>query len=1100
MATKYGENLAPVEQQAVLAQGDQTKLLPSNVQENPSLAVGEDQAFLVAVDEQVQTIMSFFFAVLPSNYTSQINGPFYTMQFQAAAEQIARIQVQASEIFADSEYDFTRPEFLYQILGVLVFPDVVTDGFPTLPSDIALRKFLKDMTGILLQGATKSAIYEALKLLTSADVQIIEKAIEARSTPGTAYTLADQFEFEITVSKTVRTTITSDTGVPPLPAHYHTLSVNPSTGSGLTLETVWTGDTVGIDHIHDIYGWLVQPYVATATIPSHFHDVVSDLPDVDPLALLRNVALVLKALKPAHTLYEYRNLFREVWRTLATDSQTLNLNSAYYDDLRKYWWGAARLTGTVGETLADRTLFSDPTRSFARISIGAALTILSGPNAVSASNTDQNTVGRYTVTDILTFPVPSDTSVVLFTTIPTGLNGHLQITGTNTLQAMVFDVATNQYIPDTAFNWVGIEENEILFIAEGVNEGNYRFDALLGNNGGPVLTAVGPAYQARMAPSLLRLDRRMRFSASLQQYEVVVDRLGVLTPTAVVNEDVSAYFASVPSPLPPVTPAVNPDFLFGSLTEPVVGDIYRSAFLTQNGPLVKDWGDMTMATKNDVTVTVNGVPVAVDSVNPYTGRINLVTPIQITPAPMMPWVVEVSYNWMPKAITDIGALNTVGLVLNQWDRSINHDNPSGNPVQLGAVSNGSRFQLGLELGPIADQEPLYIGWRYLGLERGYTAALNDPTSLLLNQNPNAVSTNKFEVEPEPVSVSYEGTTFPTLGNWALVGQDSGTLIGNGTYEVKADNIGPFLTGKPALYYQMADLTLPSTSRVVVRLALDPATVTPTGVFTGITFGAHDNRKAYIVGFLLLPPLGTGVAFRSIGFLLDPARPDLRASWQVGPQIISSPTFQQVTATAQNKLSVLTAAMPQNVKAGTRFYIESGPQQGIYTVASAVAQTGREKQVGGGKVGFVAQMQKDVLLGTPLVSGSYRVELSFDPTGPSGYTVNNTSTGFTIVLTGTTGYTGTVTYKVFQSLATTTVTLTSNLPADINAVGGKYPTLLWEVDYKVASTYALTISTASQGATVYCSGPLFGTFLTATASTPLAQPAQVGPLGFGYAGG
>jgi len=1100
MATEYGKDQAPVEQQAVLVQEAMVKPLPSNVQENPSLAVGEDMAYRIAVDQQVQSIMAFFLAVLPSNYTSQTKGPFYTMQFQAAAEQIARIQVSASEIFTDADADFTRPEFLYQILGSLVFPDVDTDGVPTLPSDLAQRKFIKDMIGILLQGATKSALYEAIKLLTSADVQIIEKAITARSIPNTAYTLADQFQFEITLAKAIRTSVTSVSGSPSIAPHSHTLSVD-ETGNGKTVDTVWTTSTEGEAHTHDIYDWLLQPYVATTTIPAHYHDIISDFPDADPLSLLRNVLLVLKAIKPAHTLYDYRNLFRETFRTLFSDSASFVYNTAYYDDLRKYWWGAARLTGLLGETLADRTLFSDPTRSFARISVGAALTVLSGPNAIDASNTDQNTVGRYTVTDILTFPVPSDTSVVLFTTIPTGLNGHLQITGTNTLQAMVFDVATNQYIPDTAFNWAGIEENEILFITEGANEGNYRFDVLLGNNGGPVLTAIGPAYQARMAPSLLRLDRRMRYTTSSQQYEVVVDRLGVLTPQQVVNEDVSGYFITVPPPLPPVTPAVNPDFLFGSLTEPVPGDIYRSAFLTQNGPLVKDWGDMTMATKNDVTVLVNGVPVAVDSVNPYTGRIDLVTPIQITPAPMMPWVVEVSYNWMPKAITDIIALNTVGLVLNQWDRSINRDATTAlADQQLGAVSNGSRFQLGIELGPIADQEPLYVGWRYLGLERAYTAALNDPTSLLLNQNPHALQTDTFEVTPSEVAVSYEGTGFPIVENWALVGTDSGTLVGNGTYEVKANNVGPYGVGQPALYYQMTDMTLPATGRVVTRLTLDPATVTPTGVFTGVVFGTHDNRRSYIVGLLLLPALATEAPFRCIGFLLDPARPDLRASWLAGFQTDSSVATPKVTITAQNKLSVITSTMPQNVKAGTRFRIESGPQQGVYTVSSAVAQTGREKQVWGNTLTFTGQVQQNVTFPVPLVTSDYRVEFYFDPEGPGGYATNKTASGFTLVLTGTAGYTGSVVYKVYQTLATTTITTTTNFPADFSLFGGKYPTLLWELDYSVATTYALTVSTSTHAASVYCSGALFGTFLTATATTPLAQPAQVGPLDYGYAGG
>lgn len=1051
MANKYGQGSAPVEQQAVLTQTEQ-KVLPSSVQENPSLVVGEDQAFLLAVDEQVQKIMAFFLAVVPSNYSSQIKGPFYTMQFQAAAEQIARIQVQAAEVFNDADYDFTRPEFLYQIIGLLIFPDTQSDGTPQLPSDIAQRKFLKDMAGILLKGATKSALFDALKLLTDADIQIIEKAIEARNNPISAYTLEEQFQFEITISRTERTTATAVTGAPPtIASHYHTLAVN-STGDGKTLETIGTTDTEVIPHVHDVYGWLVQPYVSTGLIPAHVHDVVSSLPDANMSALYDNIALVLKAIKPAHTLYEYRNLFREVWRSIATDSlATLNYSTAYYDDLRKYWWGAKSITGVDGITLTDRTLFSDATRNFSNINVGAALTITSGPNGVGFSNTDSNTVGRYTVMDVLAFPVPSDRATVPFTTSPTGLSGFLQIIGTDTLQAMVFDVATNQYVPDTAFNWVGIDENEILTISQGANAGLYRFNAFLGTNGGPLsllvgkngsqpLTALGPAYQVQMAPSLLRVDRRMRVTATGQDYEVVVDRLGVLVPKAVVNEDVSGYFAPVILPIT-YPPTFSPDFLFDSLDEPAPGVVTQSSFLTAHGPLVKSWGDFTIATINDVTVTVNGAPVAIESIDPYIGRINLAVPVQIQPGPSP--TVEVSYYWMPKAIAGLNSLNTVGLILNQWDRAINHDNPPWHGVgQLGAISMGNRFLLGTELGPVADQEPLYLGYRFLGLERAYTASLNDPTTLLLNQNPHAISTNPFKVVPEAKSVSYEATTFPTLENWALVGSDSGGLVGNGTYTVKADTPGPYLTGQPAFYYQMTDLSLPSTGRVVVRFTLDPSTVTPTGVFTGVAFGAQDNRRAYIVGLLLLPPFGSEAAFRCLGFLLDPSRPDLQASWLVGPQTNSSFVDQQVTLISQSRMVAKTSLIPKNIKAGTRFRIDTGLQQGVYTVASVVAQTN----------------------------------------------------------------------------GTTTITISGAFPADVNVFGAKYPTVIWEVDYSIPTTYALTlglagVNTPTPGdplaandagppriASLYCSGALFGTFLTATATTALAQPAQVGPINFGYAGG
>lgn len=1117
MAGQYGENQAPVEQQAVETQLANTKTLPSSVDENPSLAIGEDAAFNAAVDAQVQSIMQFFLAVVPSNYASQIKGPFYTMQFQAAAEQIARIQVSASEIFADADYDFTRPEFLYQIIGSLVFPDVQTDGIPTLPSDIAQRKFIKDMVGILLKGATKSALIDAIKLLTDADVQIIEKSIESRGNPLSGYTLAEQFEFEVNLSKTAKTTTALKvTGAPPtMEAHYHTIQVDQY-GNGQTIDTVFTESGVtGVAHVHDIYDWSVQPYVATATIPAHNHSVLSQWPSDDPAALLRNVALVLKAIKPAHTLYQYRNVFREVFGGIATDAANFDLNAAYYDDLRKYWWGAKSITGTAGVTLTDRTLFSDATRSFSNVNVGAALVILSGPNAVNASNTDQNTVGRYIVTDVLTFPVPSDASVVPFTTSPTGLSGFVQVTGTNTLQSMVYSVATNTYVPDVlaTVNWALITENEVLTIASGANAGSYRFDALLGNNGGLVsvllgkngsqpLTTIGPAYQARMTPSLLRLDRRMRYTTSGQQYEVVVDRLGVLVPNAVTNEDVSAYFAPHLGPLPPVPSyGPTPNFLYDSLAEPVLGTFTQSAFLTANGPLVKNWGDFTMATINDVTVTVNGVPVTVASIDPYIGRINLATPIQVTPVLAPPPVVTVSYYWMPKAIVDTAALNTVGLVLNQWDRAINHANPIWHGAgQLGAVSTGSRFLLGIELGPVEDQEPLYVGYRYLGLDRNYTASLNDPTSLLLNQDPNSFTTNTFEVTPDAVSVNYEATTFPTLESWTLNGADSGGLVGNGTYQVKAADVGPYGTGNPAFYYQMANMTLPATGRIVVRFSLDPATATPTGVWTGVGFGTHDNRRAYLVGMLLLTPYGTEAPFRSIGFLLNPARPDLRASWLVGPQTDSSVLNPQVVLTAQNKLVAKTAVIPQNVKAGTRFRIESGPQQGTYTVASLVNQTPREAIVAQGTVQFTGQMSQAVTFPTPLAGTDYRVTYTFAPTGPSAYAADLASTGFTLTLTGTTGYTGTITYTVYQVVSTTTITIAGAFPDNINNFGSKYQTLVWEMDYSVLTTYVLTVSTSSHKAALYCSGSLFGTFLTATASTPLAQPAQVGPLDYGYAGG
>lgn len=65
---------------------------------------------------------------------------------------------------------------------------------------------------------------------------------------------------------------------------------------------------------------------------------------------------------------------------------------------------------------------------------------------------------------------------------------------------------------------------------------------------------------------------------------------------------------------------------------------------TQRGPLVKDWGDATPATAQDVVLRVNGVAVEVESVNPYSGKIFPKYPIPLMPAGSIQ--VDVDYKWL----------------------------------------------------------------------------------------------------------------------------------------------------------------------------------------------------------------------------------------------------------------------------------------------------------------------------------------------------------------------------------------------------------------------------------------------------------------------
>ena len=416
------------------------------VAQNPAPFPDTGQDYLDKVRAQTTAILAQFIKVLPSNYVSRVSGPFYTLQFQAAAEQLAAFQVTAQEVFKDSGYEYTRPEFLWEVLGTLVFPGAPQQGgVPTVDGDKAYRDFLKKMVLLLLQGATPSAVAEGAGLLTAADVTLLERFLEARD-PGSAFTIDDQFFFDL----------------------------------------------------------LVEEAGGTA-FPS------------EPFILQENIRTILKALKPAHTLYGFAYLFREAFGPLFSDTYSWELSSYYYDDFRKFCYGAKEITGTAGVTLSGRTLFSDATRSFDSVQVGGLLTITSGANA-----------GAYRVSEVLTFPLTTDTTARAYTTSPSGLSG------TATVNLGV--------VTDTSQNFGNAAEGEVLTFTTGPNAGSYRLQTLLGSNGGPVGTVAGPATQVRVAPSMLRIETRMPSAVAGQSYTVGVDRLGVRVPKSILGEDASEQF------------------------------------------------------------------------------------------------------------------------------------------------------------------------------------------------------------------------------------------------------------------------------------------------------------------------------------------------------------------------------------------------------------------------------------------------------------------------------------------------------------------------------------------------------------------------------
>lgn len=425
---------------------------PEHVAQNPAPSPLEGQDYNTAYQQLVDKIMVTFLALLPDNYRSQVMGPHYTLQFQGIAETLARIQLVAQQINLDFDHDFTRSEFLYPIIGSLVFPEADETGLPVLEGDVAYRCFLRDMVRLLLTGSTKASVQEGLELVSGLDVTIIERFLAARD-PTSAYTIDDQFIFDV----------------------------------------------------------LVEQDGGTA-FPAN------------PFVTQENVLLVLEALKPAHTLFEYRHLFRDAFGDIfddtADNAMTWEMSQYRYDDLRKFCYGAKEISGTDGDTVSGRYLFNDPSRSFQSISVGATLTVTSGANA-----------GIYTVTEVIEFPMETDTTARAYTTSPTGLSG------TATVAAGV--------ITDSSQNWALAVEGEVLTFTTGPNAGEYRLDVVLGPNGGPlaeVPAPVGPSTEVRITPSMVRITPRMPVELTGQSYTLSVDRLGVREYKTRTAEDASSQF------------------------------------------------------------------------------------------------------------------------------------------------------------------------------------------------------------------------------------------------------------------------------------------------------------------------------------------------------------------------------------------------------------------------------------------------------------------------------------------------------------------------------------------------------------------------------
>jgi len=218
--------------------------------------------------QRAQSIFSNLLNLLPSNYISAVQGPNYTLELKAVAVELAKIELALEDIDLDLDYRYTRTEFLYSIIGYLVF---LNGRLPALEFDDAeFRKFLLNLIRIYFQGSVPQSIKDATALFISDDFEVLENFLLTR-TGGSGLDISDEFGFQITI------------------------------------------ETGGV-------------------FPPNIFDLESSL------------RVILDVIRPAHTLFRIRYVFRDNYNPNEPSGQIIDamrwrLANYYYEDYRSYWLG-----------------------------------------------------------------------------------------------------------------------------------------------------------------------------------------------------------------------------------------------------------------------------------------------------------------------------------------------------------------------------------------------------------------------------------------------------------------------------------------------------------------------------------------------------------------------------------------------------------------------------------------------------------------------------------------------------------------------------------------------------------------------------------------
>jgi hypothetical protein len=246
---------------------------------------------------------------------------------------------------------------------------------------------------------------------------------------------------------------------------------------------------------------------------------------------------------------------------------------------------------------------------------------------------------------------------------------------------------------------------------------------------------------------------------------------------------------------------------------------------------------MVANSPDDVVVRVNGTPIDVEAVFGMMGAVVLPS----KPAPTDTVVID--YDFLNNPPARFLRLNSPEFVLNQDKNNGIMGFPSHRyRARSYMIDPGNTPDL------ISAVSPYTAGWKYKAYERQYTAASNDPATLLLNSPFKRIKYPVLRTHVKETTISYDPTTLPQNAPdpWNLEGEGQ-FYLSNGLLTIVDNDVQNALSSKPPFFTHTSDIIADSVVSAAFRTRVDESQ--SDGVFTGVGFGVSDGFDVIFVGFV-----------------------------------------------------------------------------------------------------------------------------------------------------------------------------------------------------------------------------------------------------------